>query len=131
VSAPFKRGGTHRLECPACPFYVYATVAALEAHGLPACPCGETLEPARLELAELLGRDQSPAMIEFAREVSRVANGQARKTGYGHDLRAVLHAVNWRDPATIAAERVEAARTVAAQKRRLQALKPVSEPLPF
>jgi hypothetical protein len=33
-SKPFKRAGLHKLEC-SCGNYAYATVAALEAHGLP------------------------------------------------------------------------------------------------
>jgi hypothetical protein len=49
----FTRKGLHRLECE-CGHYLYATVAAVENHGLPSCACGERFTPARRELAMLL-----------------------------------------------------------------------------
>jgi hypothetical protein len=126
---PFRRTGSHRLECPACPFYVYATVAALEAHGLPACPCGQPLEPTRAELAALLGLESSDAMRELAREVERIARGQARRTGYGHARDASTLVMVGAE--TKALERVEGWRRAAARKRQLGALKPAPEAMPF
>jgi hypothetical protein len=57
------RKGLHRLECE-CGAYFYATVACLEAHGLPSCAEGHTLSPVRRELAILLGV-ACPAITEF------------------------------------------------------------------
>lgn len=60
---PFSREGLHRLECE-CGAYVYATVAAVESHGLPRCAKGHEFTPARRELALLLGV-RCPAIVEF------------------------------------------------------------------
>lgn len=62
-TAEFSREGLHRLECE-CAAYIYATVAMLERHGLPVCPCGKLFEPARRELARLLGVS-CRAIVEF------------------------------------------------------------------
>jgi hypothetical protein len=71
---PFSRKGLHRLECPACSCYGYFTVAMLESAGeLPECfarGCGETMMPAELELARILGLDEAPvvqAWVDLAR----------------------------------------------------------------
>jgi hypothetical protein len=59
-----------------CDGYVYGTVADLE-KGLPACRCGETFQPQRLELAMLLEADDAPVMRAYVSKVSSVAHGQA------------------------------------------------------
>jgi hypothetical protein len=74
---PFKRAGLHRLAC-FCGNYAYGTVAALERHGLPVCPCGERLEPERLELALELGLDELPVVREFYRRTHRKTMAQSR-----------------------------------------------------
>lgn len=118
---PFKRGGLHRLECD-CSNYTYATVAALETHGRPVCPCGETFTPERLELCMLLGLETADAVLEYERELSSVTHGQAPVgRSRGIDYKA--------EP--IALERVERRRSQLALKRRLTAIAPVAEPLPF
>lgn len=96
ITRPFTREGLHRLECE-CGAYVYATVAMLERYGLPSCPCGERLTPARRELAELLGVS-CPAITEFE---------TARALG-----------MNDRD----AAKWVEAQRRERARRRRMEAI---------
>jgi hypothetical protein len=83
--AAFKRSGLHKLECD-CGAYVYATVAMLERHGLPACPCGSRFLPDRVELAELLGVD-CPAVTEYRAELSSVMHGQASHGIRGRKLR--------------------------------------------
>lgn len=65
MAKPFSRKGLHRLECDACPAYVYATVACLESRGLPVCSCGGAFQPERLELAMALGMDDHPAVRAF------------------------------------------------------------------
>lgn len=79
MPAPFKRTGLHRLECEACPNYVYATVAALETHGLGRCPCGEPFWPAVLELAMHLGADDAPVVAEFRQRVADAWRGQTSR----------------------------------------------------
>jgi hypothetical protein len=84
----FKRSGLHKLKCPAatCDGYVYATVAQLEAHGLPSCPCGAMYVPAEVELAELLGLEDCAAIREYEAEVSSIMRGQDGKAGHGRAL---------------------------------------------
>lgn len=118
---PFSRKGLHRLECPECPGYTYSTVANLETVGLPSCKCGSTFEPERLELAELLGVE-SPAVIAYRLECQSIAHGQASHGQRGRQLRPVE---------LVAAERVESRRRSEARNRRLSALRPVPEALPF
>lgn len=120
----FTRKGLHRLECPMCPGYAYGTVANLELVGLPRCSCGETLQPAELELAMILGADESRPMMEYVRECNSVAKGQASHYAKGRVLRS---------PEEIAAERVEKSRISGAVWRQISALKPmpVAEALPF
>lgn len=120
MAAAFKRSGLHKLECP-CGAYVYATVAALERHGLPRCACGESFAPERLELAGMLGV-RCDALEEYERELGRVMHGQAPHGIRGRVLRAAEE---------IAAERVEARRRERARENRLQALRPQPDPMPF
>jgi hypothetical protein len=120
--AAFRRAGLHKLECD-CGAYVYATVAMLERHGLPACPCGARFMPDRVELAELLGVD-CPAVAEYHAELSSVMHGQASHGLRGRKLR----------PAELVAfERVEQRRRERALTNRLAALMPAVdvEALPF
>ena len=118
----FKRSGLHRLECERCPGYVYATVANLERHGLPACACGGRLVPDRVELAWLLNVTDCPAIAEYRAEVSSVMHGQAPHGQRGRELR----------PAElVASERVERRRVDRARSNRLAALMPEPEALPF
>jgi hypothetical protein len=122
----FSRKGLHRLECPMCPCYGYFTVAALEGAGeLPRCfskGCGETLQPTELELAMLLDAEDSRPMVEYRRECNSVAKGQASHYMLGHKCEA---------PELVAAARVESARRLSARQRRIAALMPVPEPMPF
>jgi hypothetical protein len=118
--AAFKRAGLHKLECD-CGAYVYATVAMLERHGLPACPCGSRFLPDRVELAELLGVD-CPAVAEYQAELSSVMRGQASHGIRGRKLRPAEQ---------LAAERVEQRRRDRALSNRLQALMPAAEPMAF
>ena len=118
--AAFKRSGLHKLECD-CGAYVYATVAMLQRHGLPACPCGSRFLPDRVELAELLGVD-CPAVAEYHRELTSVMHGQASHGMRGRKLRPAE---------SIAADRVEQRRRERALSDRLSALLPAAEPMPF
>ena len=120
---PFSRQGLHRLECD-CGAYTYATVANLEAHGLPLCRCGGEHLPDRLELAQLLGLEDAPVVLEYERACNSVSHGQA-----GPGRHRIMP--NFRAPELIASERVERNRATAARKRRLNALKPALEPMPF
>ena len=84
--------------------------------------CGETFVPERLELAMLLGLEDAPAVAEYRAELSSVMHGQARVgRGNGQDYAA--------EP--VALERVERRRRELALKRRLAAIMPTPEPLPF
>jgi hypothetical protein len=119
--ATFKRTGLHKLEC-SCGAYLYATVAMLERHDLPACCCGSRFLPDRVELAMLLGVDDCPAIVEYERELSSVMHGQTSHGIRGRELR----------PAElIAAERVERSRRDRARSNRLAALLPAAEAMPF
>lgn len=72
-----RRTGLHRCECAdECGAYVYATVSALERHGLPVCPCGARLIPAALELAIALGVEDAPCVAEFHARVAQAWHGQ-------------------------------------------------------
>jgi hypothetical protein len=125
--ASFKRAGLHKLECPMCPAYVYATVAGLEANGQPLCSCGETFQPTELDLAMILGASESRPMVNYMRECNSVAKGQAAHGRAGRTLK--------RTPEEVAAERVEAERRSHAVYRQLAAILPVpvsaSEAIPF
>lgn len=117
----FKRSGLHKLECP-CGAYVYATVASLEAHGLPSCACGRRFDPDRVELAFLLNVLDCPAVDEYQQEVASVQHGQA-----SHGIRGRV----LRPAETVAAERIEKRRVDRARSNRIGALLPVAEPCPF
>lgn len=121
-ASAFKRTGLHRLECEAvqCDGYVYATVAALETHGLPRCGCGAAFLPGRVELALLLGVD-CPIVDEYRDEIERVAYGQARRYGAGHALGMLGKTPA--DPTVKAAARMEKRRREDARERRLVGLK--------
>lgn len=121
----FKRGGLHRLVCPCCPTYGYYTVAMLEDAGLPVCwreGCGETLQPERLELALLIGADDAPVMRAYASKVNSVMHGQASHVQRGRDVESP----EWRALEAISAEQRKISRA-----RRLSALAPAPEPMPF
>lgn len=124
-TAAFKRAGLHRLECDDCDGYAYATVAELERVGLPACGCGARYAPARLELALLLGAERAPAVAEYRAELESVARGQAPHCG------SSARAAKLRAPEVIALERVESRRRSSARARRLRAIAPAPEPMPF
>ena len=130
--ASFKRSGLHRLECAAvaCDGYVYATVAQLETLGFPRCACGAAFLPHRLELALLLGVDDCPAVHEYRAELERVAYGQMKQRGAGHNLRMLGRAAP-DDPSVKAGERCEQRRAARAREARLAALVPPAEPMPF
>jgi hypothetical protein len=117
----FKRQGLHRVECD-CGAYTYSTVACLETHGLPMCGCGSRFLPGRVELAEVLGVVDCPAVVEYRAEFSSVLHGQASHGRRGRALRPAE---------AIAAERVERRRRDLARKRRVSAILPTPEPLPF
>jgi hypothetical protein len=119
--SPFKRSGLHKLECD-CGGYVYATVAQLEQRGLPSCGCGAAFLPERVELAELLGLENCPAVAEYRAELSSVLHGQASHGRRGRELRSAE---------SVAAERVERRRRDLARKRRVAALLPTPAVIPF
>jgi hypothetical protein len=131
-TSPFKRTGLHRLECSSCTGYTYSTVSQLETVGMPSCACGEAFTPDRLELAMLLGLEDAPVALEYFAKVASVEHGQAgpgrslklesRRTAAGRQLS---------DPSTLAAAHVERNRAAAARKRRLGALAPAVEAMPF
>lgn len=123
-SSPFKRTGLHRLECVSCAGYAYSTVAQLETVGLPSCACGADFTPDRLELAMLLGLYDAPVALEYAAKVRSVEHGQAAPG------RARPH-VRFRDPTLLAAEHVERNRATMARQRRLGAIAPTPDPMPF
>jgi hypothetical protein len=116
----FKRTGLHRLNCPVCAGYTYSTVANLETVGLPRCACGETFQPERLELAMMLGADDSPVMAAYERKVSSVAHGQAWTGRSGLD-----------DPSQRAYAEISREQRKASRERRLMALMPAAEPMAF
>lgn len=122
---PFKRAGLHPLDCGAatCGGYVYATVAQLEALGLPACPCGASYVPREVELAELLGLEDCAAVDEYRREVESIWHGQE---SHAHRLDRKL-----REPHDLAMARIVKRRREDARRRRVSALMPTAEAMPF
>jgi hypothetical protein len=126
AAKPFSRKGLHRLECPACPGYAYSTVACLETVGQPSCPCGETLQPTELELAFILGAEDSRPMVEYLRKCNSVAKGQAGP-GSAH----LADTSHYESPEEQAAKFVEKSRRQSARARRLAALLPAPQPMPF
>lgn len=125
MAAKFKRTGLHRLTCTACPTYGYFTVAMLEQAGLPRCwrdGCGETLMPDRIEVALLLGVDDAPVMAAYRAKVGSVAHGQASHYAKGRELES---------PEFRAIESISREQRKAARERRIAAILPTPEPLPF
>lgn len=123
-STGFRRSGLHRLSCGdvTCDGYVYATVAQCE-QGLPSCRCGAAFVPVEVELAEMLGVEDAPAVDEYRREVESIWHGQA---SHAHRLDRRLN-----DPHELAMSRIVKRRSVDARKRRVSALMPAAEPMPF
>lgn len=121
-----------KLECDAdCGYLVYVSRRWMR-EGLPACPCGGRLWPSDLEdAAAVLGdadMQTHPAVQEYYDAVRSVMHGQApawkslRHTGRELDL-----------DGTVAAK-LERSRRTAAERRRLDALRPAqasSDPIPF
>jgi hypothetical protein len=135
MAAKFKRSGLHRLECPMCSCYGYFTVAMLEDVGLPECfrkGCGETMQPAKIELAMMLGADDAPIMHEYEAKVQSVAKGQAPHYAKGRELESPEFRALYgnpkdrkREPGLIAIQRSNA------RQRRIMALMPAPEPMAF
>jgi hypothetical protein len=122
MAAKFKRSGLHRLECESCDGYGYFTVAQLEAKGMPACWCGERLVPQRVELALMLGVEDAPIMAAYRAKVSSVAHGQASHYAKGRELES---------PEFRAVESISRDQRRAARARRIAAILPTPEPMPF
>jgi hypothetical protein len=126
----FKRSGLHKLECRDCAAYVYATVAQLEAHGMPVCPCGAAYVPDELELAFLLGLYDAPVVAEFEQRTHRSELAQQRRIGWMEAQRR--HAAGTLNPMSVkAADEMRAERRARARSNRLSAIMPKPEPLPF
>jgi hypothetical protein len=129
MAGTFKRAGTHRVECPACPTYGYFTVAMLEDIGLPSCwrpGCGETMHPARLELALTLGDDAAPIVAEYRERTIRKEIGQLPKA-----KRPCMLTDHLADMGAKAAREICAEQRAEARERRIRAILPTPEPLPF
>ena len=129
MAGKFKRSGLHRLECQACDCYGYFTVAMLEKAGeLPRCfarDCGDVMMPERLELALMLGVD-SPIVAEYQRRTERKLRGQmpaARRPCQSSESLA--------DMGAKAAREISAEQRQEARQRRIRAILPVPEALPF
>ena len=125
TARPFKRSGLHRLDCAAmmCDGYVYATVAQCE-QGLPACRCGSRFVPVEVELAEILGLEDCAAVDEYRREIESIWHGQE-----AHGKR--LGGAKLREPHDLAMARISRRRREDARQRRISALLPTPEPMPF
>lgn len=125
MAKTFKRSGLHRLECQNCPGYAYLTVACLETVGLPVCACGGRLVPERLELALMLGVD-APIVAEYQRRTARKESGQYPASRRPCQASGALADMGARAAAEIVAEQRQESR-----QRRLSALMPTPEALPF
>jgi hypothetical protein len=117
----YKRGGTHKLECAGCDNYVYATVAALERHGLPLCGCGRRFEPVEAELCLELDLRDTWVFRVFTQEASRTLQGQASHVQRGRSVR---------NPEQVALDRMAKERAESARVRRITAIQP-KPVLPF
>jgi hypothetical protein len=124
------RRGVHRLEC-GCGEAIYATVPTLERYVkryrlLPVCPCGGSYEPDNPELALLLGCPCA-VLAEFQERCAEAVRGQNGNRDNP----------NLRHPATVALEGTSRRpgmlqeRRERALERRLAALKPATDPIPF
>lgn len=123
---PFSRKGLHRLECLDCPGYAYGTVACLEAVGLPSCACGGRLVPERLELALMLGVEDAPIVAEYMARTARKESGQ-----YPASRRPCQSSGALADMGARAAAEIVAEQRLQSRQRRLSALMPTPEVLPF
>lgn len=125
----FKRSGLHRLECQACPCYGYFTVAMLEKAGqMPRCfapDCGAEMQPERLELALMLGVD-SPIVHEYHERTIRKQMAQMPK-----GKRPCMRSEHLDDMGAKAAREIVAEQRHDARQRRIRAILPTPEPLPF
>ena len=125
MAGKFKRSGLHRLECPQCVGYCYSTVSQLEMVGFPACACGETMMPERLELALMLGVD-SPIVAEYQRRTERKLRGQMPAS-----RRPCQVSESLADMGAKAALEIQREQRYEARQRRIRAILPVPEALPF
>jgi hypothetical protein len=113
------RQGLKRLECAdQCGALAYMTLAQLERHGCPCCPCGAAMVPEALEVAcAVLTPEQldlHPSWRDFWGRQRSIQHGQASHIQRGRQVRA---------PEAIAAERIDRDLTRAARERRLSGLK--------
>lgn len=129
--AKLKRSGLHRLECAMCATYVYATVAQLEQHGMPLCPvCQQAFEPERIELALMLGRDDAPVVVAWRDLTQAKMMSQDRSLGHQEVLaRISAGTLNRMDARAL--DEIREAQRKASRARRIAAIMPVPEPLPF
>lgn len=126
MASTFKRSGLHRLECQDCPGYAYLTVACLETVGLPSCACGGRLVPERLELALMLGVQDAPIVAEYMARTARKERAQYPASRRPCQMSGALADMGARAAAEIVAEQRQQSR-----QRRLTALMPTPEVLPF
>lgn len=116
-----------KLECPDCG-YVVRTSRKMIARGFPGCPCGGRLMPWDLDdVLEFMDGPEleaHPVYRAYLAEASSIMHGQAWRGG--------LHAsCNFADPDSKAMDRVYQQQRVSASERRLQAILPAPEALPF
>jgi hypothetical protein len=78
--------------------------------------------PESVELAYALGVTDCDAVAEYVAELRRVQHGQAPHGLKGRTLQPAE---------SVAFQRVESRRREMAKKRRLSALKPAADPIPF
>jgi hypothetical protein len=128
---PFTRSGLHRLEC-CCGNYTYSTVAAIETYGMPSCSaCQAPFEPAKLELAVLLGADDAPVMQAWQSITGDKVHSQTRSLGGWHKVLERQGAGTLNSMDGKAFEEIVAAQRAQARDRRLNALMPVANAMPF
>lgn len=113
------RQGLKRIGCTdQCGAIAYMTLAQLERHGVPACPCGAPMYPEAIEVAaSVLSREQMdrhPAWRSFWSETRKVQHGQAPHIQRGRDVLP---------PETIAHDRIERQQKTEAHARRLGGLR--------
>lgn len=127
--APVGTPRTQRLrkvECEDCGVIAYLSRKALE-RGLLTCACGQPLIPADLEDARLVLSDEQlrehPAWIEWQRAVASIEQGQKSHVHRGNP--------NVRDQYALAERRLEQRRRSEARERRLAAIRPPADPIPF
>lgn len=113
-----KRTGLKRLEClEQCGCAAYMTLAQLERHGMPSCPCGSRMVPEDLEVAaavlERSDLETVPAYREFVRECESLTIGQRSHQQRGRKVSQTE---------AVATERVAKAAQQSARARRLSGL---------